>query len=121
MATGLFLLGRLQAFQHFRLTPGLLPEHRIRKVHLRVRPRLILRSFLGLAPAADLEAAIRMAPAADLEGTVPGVQVADSAAEAMRVAGDAWEEPEAADTAADTAAAADNPHVWTDFPINQRP
>src|SRR5947207_9514241 len=72
MATGLFLLGRLQAFQHFRLTPGLLPEHRIRNVHLRVRPHLILRSFLGLAPAADLEAAIRMAPAADLEGTVPG-------------------------------------------------
>ena len=117
MATGLFLLGRLQAFQHFRLTPGLLPEHRIRNVHLRVRPHLILRSFLGLAPAADLEAAIRMAPAADLEGTVPVVQVADSAAEAIRVAGDAWEEPEAADTAA----AADNPHVWTDFPINQRP
>ena len=105
MATGLFLLGRLQAFQLFRLTPGLLPEHRIRKVHRRVRPHLILRSFLGLAPAADLEAA------------VPGVQAADSAAEAMRVAGDAWEEPEAADTAA----AADNPHVWTDFPINQRP
>src|SRR5437879_9504605 len=100
MATGLFLLGRLQAFQHFRLSPGLLPEHRIRNLHLRVRPHLILRSFLGLAPAADLEAAIRMAPAAD------------SAAEAIRVAGDAWEEPEAADTAA----AADNSHVWPDFP-----
>ena len=117
MATGLFLLGRLQAFQHFRLTPGLLPEHRIRNVHLRVRPHLILRSFPGLAPAADLEAAIRMAPAADLEGTVPVVQVADSAAEAIRVAGDAWEEPEAADAAA----AADNSHVWPDFPYKQRP
>src|SRR2546428_13753776 len=99
MATGLFLLGRLQAFQHFRLTPGLLPEHRIRNVHLRVRPHLILRSFLGLAPAADLEAAIRMAPAADLEGTGPGGQVADSAAEGLRVAGDAWVWPAAGDKA----------------------
>jgi len=59
-----------------------------------------------MAPAADLEAAIRMA------------QAADSAEEAIRVAGDAWEEH----GAADTAAAADNSHhVWPDFPYNHRP
>src|SRR5438046_7057352 len=105
MATGLFLLGRLQAFQHFRLTPGLLPEHRIRNVRLQVRSHLILRSFRGLAPAADLEGAIRMAPAADLEGAirmapaadsaaaVPLALAADSAAEAIRVGGAAWGGP----------------------------
>src|SRR5438445_12615241 len=99
MATGLFLLGRLQAFQHFRLTPGLLPEHRIRNVHLRVRPHLILRSFLGLEPAADLEAAIRIAPASDLEGTVPVVEEVVSAVDAIGEAVDNMEEHEESDTA----------------------
>src|SRR5437016_4097700 len=113
-ATGLFLLGRLGAFQHFRPTRGLLPEHRIPNLRLRVRSHLILRSFPDLAPVKDLEGAIRMAPAADLEGAVTVVQAADSAAEAIRVAVDAWEEP----AAADTAAAADNSHVCPDFPYN---
>ena len=67
-----------------------------------------------MAPAADLEGAIRMAPAADSAAAVPLALAADSAAEAIRVGGDAWEEPEAADTAA----AADNPYVWPDFPYN---
>jgi hypothetical protein len=92
----------------------LLPEHRSRNVRLQARLHLVLRLFLGLAPAPDLEGAIRMAQAADLEGAVPVVQAADSAAD---MAGDVWEEP----GAADMAAATDNSHVWSDFPYNQRP
>jgi len=106
--TVFLVLVRLRACQDFHLTPGLLPEHRVRNVRLRVQPHL--RSLLGRAPAADLEGAIRMAQAVDLAEAEPVAQAADSAAAAM--AGDAWEDPGAA---ADTAAATDNSHVWRRF------